>query len=76
MCLGRGGDFAHLGDAAAADDVGHVVVGELAVEEVSKVPVGDEPLADADDGHGDLVLMRVRASWFSRGTGQFRRFFV
>ena len=53
--LGHGGDFAHLGDAAAADDVGHDVVGELPVEDGSEVPAGDEPLADAD-GHGDLLF--------------------
>ena len=55
MCLGHGGDFAHLGDAAAADDVGHDVVCELLVEDGSEVPAGDEPFADAD-GHRDLVF--------------------
>ena len=55
VCLGHGGDFAHFGDAAAADDVGHDVVGELLVEDGSEVVAGDEPFADAD-GHGDLVF--------------------
>ena len=55
VCLGHGGDFANLGDAAAADDVGHDVVCELPVEDGSEVPAGDEPFADAD-GHWDLLL--------------------
>ena len=53
--LGHGGDFAHLGDAAAADDVGHDVVCELLVEDGSEVPAGDESFADADR-HGDLLF--------------------